>query len=71
MSQYVKFTVPKTRRDLGNADVVFEAWDDHGKIGRLRISKGAVEWYAKSKRSGKPNRRLTWHQFSKLMATKG
>ena len=63
MAHYVNFTVPE--RDLGNADIVFESWDDEDKIGTLRISKGAIEWFAKD--SKRPTRRLTWRQFAKQM----
>ena len=61
MAHYVSFTVPD--RDLGNADIVFRAWDDEEKIGTLRVSKGAIEWFAKD--SKRPTRKMTWRQFSK------
>ena len=63
MAHYVKFAVPE--RDLGNADIVFSAWNDDEKIGTLRISKGAIEWFPKD--SKKRAKKLTWARFGRLV----
>ena len=62
MAHYVRFVVPE--RDLGHADIVFSAWNDDEKIGTLRVSKGAVEWFVKDSKKGK---KLTWKRFSKVI----
>jgi len=58
----VKFTLPE--RNLGNADIVFSAWNDDRKIGTLRISKGAIEWYPKS---AKKPKKISWARFERMM----
>lgn len=63
----VKFSVPN--RDLGNADVVFKAWDrsaDEGFIGELRISVGGVEWRG-SRQRRTFTYRLNWAEFDDLL----
>lgn len=47
-----------------NADVVFEVFGDDEKLGELRISKGGVDWYARSARQAHS---FTWERFSRLL----
>ena len=51
MAHYVTFTVPE--RELGNADIEFHAWNDDEKVGTLRVSKGALEWFPKDSKKGR------------------
>lgn len=46
----VKFTVPE--RELGNADIEFSVKRDGKQFGRLKVSKGAVEWVPANKSYG-------------------
>jgi hypothetical protein len=62
----VRFSVPN--RDLGNADIVFKAWDrsDEGFIGELRVSVGGVEWRG-SRQRRTYTYRLNWTEFDDLL----
>ena len=33
------------RRELGKVDVIFEIFQDEGKFGEIRISKGGLDYY--------------------------
>jgi hypothetical protein len=63
----VKFSVPN--RDLGNADIVFKAWDraaEEGFIGELRVSVGGIEWRG-SRQRRTFTYRLNWTEFDDLL----
>jgi hypothetical protein len=56
-------SIPATKVVL-HADVVFEVRSDGDKLGELRISKGAIDWYPYlSRRPITP----TWEQFDAYM----
>ena len=62
MPHRVVFNVPN--RNLGKEDILFDVYDDEGKVGALRISKGGVDWRpAWSKLAY----RARWGAFNKLM----
>jgi len=52
------------RVDVSGVDVKLVIHSDYGRLGRLRISKGSIDWYPKY---AKTPRRLTWEQFADLM----
>ena len=58
----VYFDLP--RRELGNADVVFEIFSNDEKFGTLTVSKGALEWYPSS---AKKPYQLDWESFDKAI----
>jgi hypothetical protein len=53
---------------VGNVDVEIPVKADGKALGRLRISKGGVDWTPARKQ--KPYR-MSWEQFSKLMQDGG
>lgn len=50
---------------IGNADVWFVANRGNKMLGRLKVSKGGVEWQPKRKRKSGPT--ITWAKFADLM----
>jgi len=62
----VKFNIPE--RELGRADVEFDISDDVSKIGRLKVSKGGVEWVRKDHSLGY---KLNWNLFDEVMRQRG
>lgn len=62
----VKFTVPQ--RPLGRADVEFFINRDGDRLGRLKISNGAVVWVPKNRTKGF---NLRWDKFADLMREYG
>jgi hypothetical protein len=46
-SHWVEMKIPTTKV-VQHADVVFEAHDDGGKLGELRVSQGGVDWYPRA-----------------------
>ena len=58
----VRFSVPL--RPLEHADIKFEVSDPDGLVGRLLVSRGAIEWkpYAK-----KTKRKFTWRKFDEFL----
>lgn len=59
-----RVTVTSPKREVGNSDSVYRVYDDDGKIGELRISRGGVEWWPRDAKRGKL---LSWEQFSSKM----
>ena len=56
----------QTVRLVGKTDVVYEVFTDgEGKIGELRISKGAVDWWPRD--SKKQYHRCTWEKLRSFM----
>lgn len=51
---------------VGNVDVVFEVRDGADLLGRMKISKGGIDWYPKNAQSP---RKSTWVQFDAWMKT--
>lgn len=62
MSHEVSFTVPE--RELGKAAVEFKVRHNGVIIGRLRVSKGAIEWIGRDKEIG---HKLAWREFASLV----
>lgn len=59
----VQMKIPTTKV-VQHADVVFEVFDDTGKLGELRVSQGGVDWY---RRNAQIPTKLTWERFDTLM----
>jgi hypothetical protein len=59
-----RVTIRQPEREVMNADVSFDVYEDEAKIGELRISRGGIDWYPRSAR--KPIT-LTWTQFRRLL----
>lgn len=53
---------------LGSKDVVFEAKDTKGVVGKLLVSKGGVEWRG---RNAKHGRHLSWKKLSEAFEAYG
>jgi len=51
---------------IGKQDAFFEVYQGGEKLGKITISKGAIEWY--SKNAKKPYK-FTWIQFDKMIKT--
>jgi hypothetical protein len=62
MAHEVVFRVPN--RSLGKEDIIFDIFDEEGKLGSLRVSKGGVDWRPAH---GKLAYRARWLAFSKVM----
>ena len=60
--------MPSSRTVL-HKDIEFEVHGNDGKLGTLLISKGNIEWMPSPKSVNKL--RLSWAQFSALMAEQG
>jgi len=58
----VTFSLPE--RQLANEDVIFHVYEDNSKFGRLRISKGAIEWLP---RGHKRPYKMGWKRFEKVI----
>ena len=63
-SHLVEMKIPTTKV-VQHADVVFEVYDDDGKMGELRVSQGGVDWYP---RGAQIPARLSWETFDAVMA---
>lgn len=51
-------------RELGKADAQFEIYQNDMKLGKITISKGAIEWYPyKAKKPYK----IGWTHFDKMI----
>ncbi len=66
MEHWAKFTVPW--QELRSTDVSFDVYRDSQKFGTLKISRGAVVWYPRSKH--KPSK-LNWSRFDEVMKEEG
>jgi hypothetical protein len=65
MASYsTKLTLPDVL--LGKSEAEFFISHDKSPIGRIRISKGSIDWFEGKARTGKS---LTWKEFAKLMET--
>jgi hypothetical protein len=63
MANKVTLSVPAM--PVQNNDVTFEVQIDGVGAGKLKISKGGVDWYKKGAQN--PTRKLTWKRFRTLM----
>jgi hypothetical protein len=59
----IKLRIPKAIEVL-NKDVEVIVYEDERKLGRLRISKGSIDW---TPASGKNARHMRWSAFAQLM----
>ena len=59
----IDLTLPDV--DVTGVDVRLVIYSDNERLGRLRISKGTIDWYPKH---SKNVRRYTWERFAELMA---
>ena len=66
MAYGVRFRAPE--RKLGKADLVFKVSKDDQMLGRLKVSKGGVEWLVSS---GKRAYKMRWAKFAELMEEHG
>ncbi len=62
-SHKVEMKIPTTKM-VQHADVVFEVFDEEGKLGELRVSQGGVDWYP---RAAQIPAKLSWEQFAAVM----
>jgi len=65
MAHKVKIQTPI--QEVGNSDFIFHAENDEGKIGRLKVSKGAVVW---TPANGKKGWKVSWTQLGDLVKSK-
>jgi hypothetical protein len=63
-SHLVEMKIPTTKV-VQHADVVFEVYDDDGKMGELRVSQGGVDWYP---RGAQIPAKVSWEKFNAVMA---
>jgi len=66
MAHSVTFNVPE--RPVGSAGIVFKVKKDDGRFGWLKVSKGSVVWWPRSKSKGY---RLSWDQIDTLARDEG
>lgn len=52
--------------EVGNVDVVFEVRDGADLLGRMKISKGGIDWQPRGAQSP---RKSSWAQFDAWMKT--
>jgi len=62
MAHQVAFEIPKRR--LQNADIVFHIKNNGKAFGILKVSKGALVWFPRSKQVG---RKISWVRFDSMM----
>jgi hypothetical protein len=55
-------------RELGKSDVQFEIFQGKKKLGRIKISKGGIDWYPKNKKYPK---KMGWAKFDRIMNDAG
>ena len=54
--------------EIENVDASFPVWSNDELLGRLRVSKGSVDWQPAH---GQMVHRLSWEKFADLMVDKG
>jgi hypothetical protein len=59
----INLKIPKAI-EVVNKDVEVVVYEDDRKLGRLRISKGSIDW---TPASGKNARHMRWSAFARLM----
>lgn len=64
MAHTVNMEIPP--QAVYNSDVVFQVSVDDRSIGRLKVSRGGVEWVPRNYRDGI---QLSWSEFAKLIET--
>jgi hypothetical protein len=63
MAMKVILSVPPI--PVTTTDVEFEIWQGTKKLGRVKISKGGIDWYKPG--AQRLTRRLTWAEFATTM----
>lgn len=58
----IKFSIPE--KDLGKVDISFSIKEDEKVLGKLDISKGGIDWYAKNAKTPK---RISWSKLAELL----
>ena len=54
--------------EVVNTDIEVEVREDGELLGRIRISRGSIDWIPAQKRSA---RRLSWRKFAEVMEENG
>ncbi len=62
MGNDISLSIPKV--EMGKSDATFEIKHDGKKLGRVKISKGGVDYYVKN---AKAPYSMTWVQFDKMI----
>ncbi len=62
----VTFSVPE--RSVGNVDIEFKVISDASRFGRLKVSKGDVEWLPGNHKYGY---KISWKKLDELMKKYG
>lgn len=55
--------------ELSRVDSTLDIYDESGKLGRLQISKGGVDWIPKSKSVN--SRTYSWAEFAEVLSENG
>lgn len=63
MAHTVNISIPK--REIENSDVTFQVDKDDKPLGKLRVSKGGVDWIAAP---GRTPVKKTWTQLAAMFA---
>ena len=58
----ISFSLPELQ--MGKVDAHFYIYRDHERLGRITISKGGLDYYARSKK--KPIK-ISWSKFDELV----
>jgi hypothetical protein len=53
-------------RELGKSDIIIEVYSDEERLGKVTISKGALEWYPAN---AKKPYKMEWAQFDRAIKT--
>lgn len=69
MAHNVTVDLPKAIEIVNTDMVIAVSHDGHGRLGKLLISRGNIEWQPASKSVKK--QRLSWVDFAALMAAQG
>ncbi len=56
-----RVSIQQPKREVINADVIFEIHADDEKLGQLEVSRGGVTWWPARSRTRRID--LTWEQF--------
>ena len=51
-------------REIGKSDVEFQIYQDGEVFGKIKISKGAIEWFPKN---AKKPYKIGWSRFDKII----
>jgi len=54
---------------VNNTDVEISVWSNSKKLGRLKISKGTIDWMPAH--NSKTHYKMSWERFDKFMTLEG